>query len=279
MFVMMDAVQLQTQPIEISGLRASGFWPPARPTPARTSRDTAFVPWRTLRGFQTITTRDKEAYVNVSRMFWGGLLIVGGLVFLGDSLSLWDGEDVVATWWPLVIIVAAALSAMSRPPRLFGPVILGLIGVALLVDRLEVVQIEAGIVWPIILIAVGVSFLIRRVPSDLGDEAHVRAFTAFGGTEVASHSAAFEGGHIGSVFGGTELDLRDAHLAPNASLDVFTAFGGTEIKVPKGWKVKTHGLPLFGGFENVTTGETLAPDAPTLDVSATVLFGGLEVKH
>ena len=35
MFVMIDAVQLQTQPIEISGLQASGFWPPARPTRCR----------------------------------------------------------------------------------------------------------------------------------------------------------------------------------------------------------------------------------------------------
>lgn len=60
---------------------------------------------------------------------------------------------------------------------------------------------------------------------------------------------------------------------------MFTAFGGTEIKVPEGWKVVTHGLPIFGGFENVTIAETLPPDAPTLDVSATVLFGGLEVKH
>jgi len=35
MFVMIDAVQVQTQPIEISGLQASGFWPPARSTGCR----------------------------------------------------------------------------------------------------------------------------------------------------------------------------------------------------------------------------------------------------
>ena len=39
------------------------------------------------------------------------------------------------------------------------------------------------------------------------------------------------------------------------------------------------GLPLFGGIENATVKDTLAADAPKLSVSATVLFGGLEIKH
>ena len=35
MFVVIDGVQLETRPIEISGLQASGFRPPARPTRCR----------------------------------------------------------------------------------------------------------------------------------------------------------------------------------------------------------------------------------------------------
>jgi hypothetical protein len=217
--------------------------------------------------------------VNLSRLFWGGLLIVGGLVYLGDTLSLWDGGEIVSGWWPVVLIAAAGLMLISRPRRYLGPLTLAAVGFLLLFDRLDVFQIDGAIVVPVILIAIGASLLIRRPPADVGDESRVSAFTAFGGTEVASHSAAFEGGHVGSLFGGTELDLRDAHLAPNASLDVFSAFGGTEVRVPQGWRVTTHGLPVFGGFENVTTGEALPPDAPKLDISATVVFGGLEVKH
>jgi hypothetical protein len=81
------------------------------------------------------------------------------------------------------------------------------------------------------------------------------------------------------LFGGTEIDLRNAKPAPGAELDVFVAFGGAEIKVPEGWQVVTHGMPIFGGCENVTTTEPIREDAPTLDVNATVIFGGLEVKH
>jgi hypothetical protein len=43
--------------------------------------------------------------------------------------------------------------------------------------------------------------------------------------------------------------------------------------------VATRGLPLFGGIENATAKEQIAADAPTLAVNATVLFGGLEIKH
>lgn len=218
--------------------------------------------------------------MNLSRLFWGGLLVVGGVVFLGDALEVWDGGEIASRWWPLAIIAAAAVSLASRPRRYLGPLVVGGVGIILLVDRLDWVNLDAGVLWAVALIAAGLVMLLSRPrPTIVGDEARISAFTAFGGTELASHSDHFEGGNLGAVFGGAELDLRDAHLAPGASLEVFTAFGGTEIKVPEGWNVITHGLPLFGGFENVTTGESLPPDAPTLDVAATVVFGGLEVKH
>ncbi len=131
------------------------------------------------------------------------------------------------------------------------------------------------------MIFLGLVLVFRRTGAPRRPDAgnRVDSFNAFSGTELASHSAAFEGGSVGVVFGGAELDLRDASPAPGARLDVFTAFGGTEIRVPEGWRVDVHGLPLFGGFENVTAKERTAEDAPRLDVSATVLFGGLEVKH
>ena len=41
----------------------------------------------------------------------------------------------------------------------------------------------------------------------------------------------------------------------------------------------TKGIPILGGFENVTTKEMLPAGSPHLDINATVLFGGLELKH
>lgn len=149
--------------------------------------------------------------MNLSRIFWGGMLITGGAVLLGDTAGWWDGGDVVSRWWPLVIIAAAGISMLSRPRRYLGPTFLAAIGVILLVDRLDIVAIQPGVIWASALVIVGVLVMVGRTTRSGADESRVAAFSAFGGTEVASHSLHFEGGSIGAIFGGTELDLRDAN--------------------------------------------------------------------
>jgi hypothetical protein len=62
-------------------------------------------------------------------------------------------------------------------------------------------------------------------------------------------------------------------------MDVTSMFGGTEILIPEGWDVDIHGLPIFGGFEDKTAADVVASGAPVLDVHATALFGGVEIKH
>lgn len=64
---------------------------------------------------------------------------------------------------------------------------------------------------------------------------------------------------------------RHAALAPDAAFDVFAALGGVEISV--------LGSAGVRWLRNATSKEGLAADAPHLDIEATVLFGGLEVKH
>jgi len=217
--------------------------------------------------------------VDRSRLLFGGAVVAVGLVLLGGALDVWDAGDVISTWWPLVLVAAGALAWVANPRHPIGPIIVMLVGAALLVDRLDIVSVDAAVVWPVVIIAAGLAVLFSRPRRTYMTDDRVKAFTAFGGTEIASHSHQFEGGSIGAVFGAAEVDLRDAELAPGASLDVFTAFGGTEVRVPEGWKVRTHGLPIFAGFENITAKETLTADAPALDINATVIFGGLEVKH
>ena len=216
--------------------------------------------------------------MNRSRLLFGASVVALGTVFLLEALDvITSGGDFIATWWPTVLIAAALL--MLPTSHWVTPAAVGGIGVLLLLATTEVIDLSGEVIWPIILIAVGLSLLVRtRGPRSVSED-RVNAFAAFGGTEMASHSSRFEGGSVGAVFGGAEIDLRDAALAENAHLDVFTAFGGTEIRVPTGWKVITRGLPLFGGFENITTKEQLPQNAPVLDITATVLFGGLEIKH
>lgn len=218
--------------------------------------------------------------MNWARLFFGSLVVAIGVLLLLDNSDVLDAGDVVSTWWPIVVIAAGLLTFLSNPRHWQIPLILGVVGTALLLRTLGVVD-SLDLVLPALLILIGVFVMFGRARPgrEVSDTDRINSFNVFSGTEIASHSAEFKGGNVGAIFGGAEIDLHDARLAPGATLDVFTAFGGVEISVPEAWQVVTRGFPIFGGFENVTAKERVGPDAPTLEVHATILFGGVEIKH
>ncbi len=218
--------------------------------------------------------------MNRARALLGSILIVIGVLYLLELVGVVeDAGALISDWWPLALLATAALMYLSNRRHWMTPTIIAVIAVIVLLNTTGTMETAASVLWPVLLIAAGLLVLVGRGSRRNTDDDRITAFAAFGGTEMASHSKHFEGGNIGALFGGADIDLRDARLAPNATLDVFTAFGGTDIKVPEGWKVVTHAMPLFGGVGNVTSRELLADDAPVLDVNATVLFGGVDVKH
>lgn len=212
-----------------------------------------------------------------------GLLLLGGLLLL-DQLELVDAGEVLATFWPLILIAIGILQFITNPQHWFPPTFLILLGLMFLAVQLDVVSGDAwGAFWAGILVMAGIWILLGVGPRrghDVRDDATVYSFVAFSGRDLASRSSAFEGGSITTLFGGTEVDLEQATMAGGqATVSVLTAFGGTSIVVPRGWYVRINGLPLFGGWSNGTRKEPVAPDAPRLDVNATVMFGGLDVDY
>lgn len=217
--------------------------------------------------------------MNWGRLFFGLLIVAVGTVLLLDNAGVLDAGEIFGTWWPAVLVLAGILTFAANPRHWPVALIITGIGVAFLLSNLDIVDI-GSIVIPAAIILVGLLVIFGRglgSPTEAGDR--VNSFNVFSGSEIASHSKQFQGGSISAVFGGAEVDLRDTVPAPDAALDVFAAFGGVEVTVPEGWNVVTRGLPLFGGIDNATAKEAVTADAPTLAVNATVLFGGLEIKH
>jgi Domain of unknown function (DUF5668)/Cell wall-active antibiotics response 4TMS YvqF len=217
--------------------------------------------------------------MNWGRVFFGLLVVAVGVILLLDNAGTLDSWEIFSTWWPAVLILAGVLTFAANPRHWPVALIITGVGAAFLLSNLGIVDIGDFII-PAAIIVVGLLVLFGRglgSRTEAGDR--VNSFNVFSGSEIASHSKQFQGGNISAVFGGAEVDLRDTLPAPDARLDVFAAFGGVEVTVPEGWNVVTRGLPLFGGIENATAKETIPADAPTLAVNATVLFGGLEIKH
>jgi Cell wall-active antibiotics response 4TMS YvqF len=127
--------------------------------------------------------------------------------------------------------------------------------------------------------SVAAALLLKRAFPSRGDaESDELALVAiFDGIELESRASAFRGGSIFTWWGGVELDLRDAKLAPSAQLDVRAIFGGIAMRVPPGWRVESEVRSLAGGVA-VDVPDPEGTDAPTLRLSGFTAFGGVAVK-
>jgi predicted membrane protein len=104
----------------------------------------------------------------------------------------------------------------------------------------------------------------------------------FGGGDKRVDAQDLRGGEISAIFGGFEVDLRQAGLAGGqATIDVNVLFGGVDIQIPEHWTAEVRGASLFGGFSDET--RPPRPDAPTplpkLVVTGYAMFGGVTVTN
>jgi hypothetical protein len=84
-----------------------------------------------------------------------------------------------------------------------------------------------------------------------------------------------------AVFGGAELDLREAALpGREITIDAVAVFGGVSITVPPEMRVIDTGSAVLGGREiDGDAAEPAQPDAPVLRITGMCVFGGVEVKR
>jgi hypothetical protein len=96
----------------------------------------------------------------------------------------------------------------------------------------------------------------------------------FGPLEFHSESRGFRGGTVTTWFGGGTLDLRGATLHPEgATIHANALFGGGNLIVPETWNVETRVVGI-GGAGDGRPKVDRPPDAPTLRLEGTAIFGG-----
>ncbi len=223
--------------------------------------------------------------MNTGRAVMGSALVaVGGLLLL-DQQDVLDAGAVIADWWPVLFLLAAVFELLARPPKWVSATVFGVLGLLLLATTADVLDATVrALLWPLAIIGLGVWLLARRPPrpsgtsptaTDGGEALDVTS--VFSGRRVVSTAARFRGGSVTAVLGGVDVDLVGARIEREAVLDVVALFGGIDIEVPLGWHVVVDGPAVFGGHDN-NVPATSDPDAPTLRVRATAIFGGVEVK-
>ena len=90
----------------------------------------------------------------------------------------------------------------------------------------------------------------------------------------------FAGGDITCLFAGAELDLTDADIQGEVTIDVTTICGGADLIIPSHWTIKSDVVSIFGSVKDSRIQSSLATLDPekVIVLDGTALFGGIEIK-
>ncbi len=218
----------------------------------------------------------------ILRNVTGVLIVALGTGALLDALNILSFWGLFNTWWPALLVLAGIFVAIGDARRNYlWALVLGVIGTLLLLRNLEVVTFNVfGLVFPIVLIAIGLSVIFsatqrRKIPLGSNDMDNISVI--FSGSETVNAAKDYKGGRVTAIFGGASLDLRDAVIKKEATLDITAICGGVEIHVPREWRVISKVAPIAGGVENKARGKDEG-DGPVLVLTGIAALGGVEVK-
>jgi predicted membrane protein len=213
----------------------------------------------------------------------GGLIVLAGVWLLLDQL----GVSTAGQYWPLFWVVAGVLIYLLSHRGRFMTIVAVMMVLGGGLAQLNSLGLTAltldDVFWPVLLIMIGLSMFSSRpaitvfgAQGKTDDRSQKADYTSiFGGQERRVTSKDWRGGEATAVFGGLDLDLREAGLADGAQLEVAAIFGAVKIIVPKDINVDVSGLPIFGGIDD----KSANGGTKTLQITATVVFGGLEITN
>jgi predicted membrane protein len=217
---------------------------------------------------------------------WVGItLIIIGFFFILDTFNIMEFGGIISDWWPAIFIIIGLIKLQGQD-RIAGLIFI-LIGALLLLTIHDIVEWNSiWRLWPLILIFIGLSMIFkgRRTKWNLSNETisgddYIHSNAVFGGSEHTVTSQNFRGGETMALFGGVELDMRQAKISPDGCKIHATAlFGGVEIIVPEDWNVIITGTPIFGGIDSKSRRKSDTNGNKDVHIHCTVAFGGVEIK-
>ncbi len=224
--------------------------------------------------------------IKSSNLLWGLFFIIIGIGFAGNAFLGWNFELFFRGWWTLFIIVPCGISLIQNGFRLSNLAGL-LIGVMLLMSSQGIISgnVIGKLIVPFIFVLIGLSMIFKNLfRGDHGLHIDVRYqggnsehSAVFAGNSYHITGEKFMGTTINAIFGGVDLDLRNAIIDEDIVINATAVFGGIDIKVPSNVRVKVSNVPIFGGVDNKA--DTSAdPNAPTILLNSTCMFGGIDIK-
>ena len=223
-------------------------------------------------------------------IIWGVAIIALGVIFGGNALGWFNIDIFFDGWWTLFIIVPSVISLFTEKEKLSSLVFLAA-GVILLLAAQDVFSYDTAwkVILAVVLIAVGIYVIFKGVVHknndkevekkvrDLGDGKSMDSQIAiFSGSDRVYNGEVFSGSNLVAIFGGVDLDLRNAKIEKDTVIKAFCLFGGISIIVPEDVQVKIKSGFIFGGASDERKGE-VNKGKYTIYLDAGGGFGGIGV--
>jgi hypothetical protein len=217
-------------------------------------------------------------------------LVAVGAIFLLNNLHIVRFRELLQ-YWPVVLIAVGLFRLVDSSyanERVVGGVLM-LLGGVLLAGTMGFYYLSWNIIWPLLLIGAGLFMLVQRLSFNVGvprgggnmslDWMHESAVFSGGKRRIKGD---FKGGKLDCVFGGFDVNLRQASMSADvAELEINAVFGGAEVKIPESWEAVMRGTGVFGAFadETVHPDRGAYPNPKRLIIKGAAIFGGVAVKN
>ncbi|MFB6172441.1 MAG: hypothetical protein ABEJ23_07890 [Haloarculaceae archaeon] len=216
-----------------------------------------------------------------SQVVLGGAIVVLGVLLLLDTTGVYETGRLLRYVPSLFVLAGLYALVASRFRNLFGPLLVVLVAGGYQLVTLGYLQgVDLIDFWPVVLVLFGLSVLLGRYRARVreADADHVDAFGLFSGNEQRVVSQSFQGASLSALFGGVELDLRDASVAdPPATVNATALFGGVDVIVPREWNVQMDVLPVLGGASDDRPRREAEHETVDLVVTGFAAFGAVTV--
>lgn len=224
-----------------------------------------------------------------NRVIIGVILVLAGLFLVIRNTGFFpDFIDHVIFSWPMLLVAIGLVMTLGSTEKTAGIIVMSVGGFFMIPLLFRETFHMYDMFWPSIFIIIGVIFIVTRrkgwnmrSPGGMTGDDYIDYVNIFSGGERQVVSQNFRGGKISSVFGGIELDLTKAKLAPGRNdIEIACVFGGATIIVPDTWYVTIEVTPVLGGFSDsrkIAPGRTMDTTSQ-LVIKGAVVFGGGEIK-